>query len=134
MEYKDGYKYQVFTTYEVPVAIQPQESLTIDTYLELDTNGTLRINKGYAWDGASGPAIDTKTIMRGSLIHDALYQLMRAGKLGQQWREQADKELRTACLRDGMWRIRAWWVYLAVRLFAKKAAMVGMEKRPKVAP
>ena len=35
MEYKDGYKYQVFTTYEVPVAIQPQESLTIDTYLEL---------------------------------------------------------------------------------------------------
>jgi hypothetical protein len=132
--YKDGYKYQLFETYEVSVSIHPQEHLAIDRFLELHTNGTLRIYKGYAWDGASGPARDTRTIMRGSLIHDALYQLMRTGKLAQRWRKQADKELLRACLQDKMWRIRAYWVYWAVRIFAKKAAMVGMEKRPKTAP
>lgn len=132
--YKSGYKYQAFETYEVSVSVHPQEHLAIDKFLELLTNGTLRIYKGYAWDGASGPAMDTKTIMRGALIHDALYQLMRTGKLAQKWRKQADKELFRACLQDGMWRIRAYWVYWAVRIFAKKAAMVGMEKRVETAP
>ena len=132
--YKGGYKYQLFETYEVPVSIHPQEHLAIDKFLELLTNGTLRIYKGYAWDGASGPAMDTKTIMRGALIHDALYQLMRTGKLAQKWRKQADKDLFRVCLQDGMWRIRAYWVYRAVRIFAKKAAMAGMEKRVETAP
>ena len=132
--YKGGYKYQLFETYEVSVAIHPQEHLAIDKFLELQTNGTLRIYKGYAWDGASGPAIDTKTIMRGSLIHDALYQLMRTGKLAQKWRKQADKDLFRACRQDGMWIIRAYWVYWAVRIFAKKAALAGMEKGVETAP
>jgi hypothetical protein len=132
--YKCGYKYQLFETYELSVSIHPKEHLAIDRFLELSENGTLRIYQGYAWDGASGPAIDTKTIMRGSLIHDALYQLMRTGKLSQKWRRQADKELLRACLVDGMWKLRAYWVYWAVRIFAKKAAMVGVEKRPETAP
>jgi hypothetical protein len=133
IRYKGGYKYQLFDDYKATVPINIPEHLVIERYVDLE-NSILQIYKSYAWDGASGPAIDTKTIMRGSLIHDALYQLMRTGKLSQIWRKQADKALLQACLEDGMWRIRAYWVYWAVRIFARKAALVGKEKAVETAP
>lgn len=54
--------------------------------------------------------------MRGSLVHDALYQLMREGILDHKKdREAADELLREICKEDGMSSIRAWWVYQGVR-------------------
>ena len=38
---------------------------------------TFRILKGYMWDGASGPAIDTPGFIYSSQGHDVLYQAMR---------------------------------------------------------
>lgn len=74
-------------------------------------------------DGPSGPTFDTLTFMRGSLVHDALYQLMREGGLDRQmYREAADITLRQICLEDGMNPIRAWWVYQGVRLFGNPSA------------
>ena len=35
------------------------------------------VKPGYAWDGASGPTIDTKNTVAASMIHDILYQFMR---------------------------------------------------------
>jgi len=55
--------------------------------------------------------------MRGSLIHDALYQLIRLGELPKELRIEADKVLKRACLADGMSRFRAWYVYKSVRMF-----------------
>ena len=92
-------------------------------WLVLRPEGELLILEGYAWDGASGPAMDTKSIMRGALVHDGLYQLMREGGLPLSYRKTADKLLRKMCREDGMMRIRAWWVYLAVRIFGKEAAI-----------
>ena len=81
------------------------------------------MKKGYAWDGPSGPTIDTRNFMRGSLVHDALYQLMREEHLDKEtYRKPADQLLRDMCREDGMWSIRAWWVYLAVRWWADPAA------------
>ena len=48
-----------------------------------------------AGDGPSGPAIDTKNFMRASLVHDALYQLMRLGTLDKSRRQYADRLLQT---------------------------------------
>jgi len=45
--------------------------------LKADSDGGLLIKAGYSWDGPSGSAIDTKNFMQGSLVHDALYQLLR---------------------------------------------------------
>jgi len=71
----------------------------------------------------SGPTLDTATFMRGSLVHDALYQLMRDGHLDRAThREAADRLLQTLCEEDGMWSLRTWWVYHGVRLFADPAA------------
>lgn len=91
-------------------------------FIELAESGKLAIFAGYAWDGPSGPTFDTDTFMRGSLVHDALYQCLRMGLLPPECRIVADKELRRICLEDGMCRPRAWWVYRGVRLGGRRAA------------
>jgi len=98
--YNGGYKYQLKATYTVAIDIRP------------------------------AVPIDTLTFMRGSLIHDALYQLMREGHLDHDaYREAADRALQKICIEDGMWPLRAWWVYHGVRLFADPAADPA-DKRP----
>ena len=115
------YKYQLMEQYTIQVEIHPAEDIVMD-FLGLTTGGQLTIKKRYAWDGPSGPTIDTKTFMRGSLVHDALYQLMREKRLGQEHRKYADELLWKVCRKDGMCRLRAWWVYQGVRIFAARYA------------
>ena len=114
--YTSGYKYQLEREYTVAV---PELAGAVTeahcAYLSLSADGRLIVRAGYAWDGPSGPAIDTANFMRGSLIHDALYQLIRRELLGSVWREPADRALQRICREDGMWRVRAWWVYCGVR-------------------
>ncbi|MDO8463979.1 MAG: hypothetical protein Q7S46_01820 [Gallionella sp.] len=131
IEYNDGYKYQLKETYSLPIEIQPDADITTP-FIRLDTRGNLTLVKGYAWDGPSGPTIDTLNFMRGSLAHDALYQLMREKELdNDKFREAADRILQRICKEDGMWPLRAWWVYHGVRLFADPAADPA-SKRPAI--
>ena len=92
----------------------------IEDYVAL-RNGKLLIGGGYAWDGPTW-AIDTENFMRGSLIHDALYQLMREGQLDSSYRKQADVLLYHTCREDGMSWWRASYVYQMVRWFGASAA------------
>jgi len=60
--------------------------------------------------------------MRGSLVHDALYQLMRLSALDYKaHRKRADEILREICLEDGICSFRAWYVYQAVHILLKGA-------------
>ena len=131
--YKSGYKYQLSARYVSVLAIHPDEDI-ITKYLRLYKTGALEILEGYPWDGPSGPTFDSPEFMRGSLEHDALYQLMRMGLLPQKYREYADKRLRLCCIEDGMSPIRVWYVYHAVRLFAKSCASPKNRKVIKTAP
>lgn len=134
ISYKDGYKYQLNADYEVDIPITPEADIDTD-YIDLDVNGKLTIRKGYAWDGPSGPTVDTKNFMRGSLVHDALYQLMRHGHLSNDThRDDADELLRTMCKEDGMTSTRAWWVYRGVRWFGSLASNPHNVKQPIHAP
>ena len=134
IKYKDGYKYQLTEECEVEVSVTPEQDIRT-SYIDLTTNGLLTIKNGYAWDGPSGPTIDTPNFMRGSLVHDALYQLMRNKSINKkEWREKADRDLRRICLEDGMSRIRAWWVYKAVHYFGDKAASEESKRAVKEAP
>lgn len=133
IKYTEGYKYQLSEDCLVWIDIRPERAC-LSNYISLATDGLLIIFRGYAWDGASGPAIDTKNFRRGSLIHDALYQLLREGFLPESAREQADKELRKVCLEDGMSRLRAWWVYHAVRRFGSPAADPKNKRKVLTAP
>ena len=126
--YKKGYKYQLHEQYQVQIDIKPSQDIPTD-YIHLTSTGLLTIRKGYAWDGPSGPTIDTLNFMRGSLVHDALYQLMRNNLLDRKkWRNPADRLIQQMCKEDGMSRFRAGNVYWAVSRFGKKSAS---EKRAK---
>ena len=133
IKYKGGYKYQLVSDYTEQVAILPSNNVQ-DSFLSLSTNGHLTIRSGYAWDGPSGPTIDTKNFMRGSLVHDALYQLMRLGLISASHREAADLELRRICREDGMSAIRARWVLEGLRWGGKKAANTRSRKKVLTAP
>lgn len=132
IRYLDGYKYQLVEDYLVTISICPTQAIK-EKFIELDTAGILRVKAGYAWDGPSGPTIDTKDFMRGSLVHDALYQLMRDGLLDERtYKDVADNILRSICIEDGMSHIRAWWVYEGVKHFGTSAATE--ERIPQIAP
>ncbi len=115
------YKYTLTEEYLYKAKIEVKEPCDLGL-LAISPEGVLRIRPGYAWDGPSGPTIDTGNFMRASLVHDALYQLMRDEKIGQDQRPLADEILRDICLEAGMSRIRAWWVFKAVRIGAAKSA------------
>lgn len=114
IQYRSGYKYQLCADWWVQTPITGHEA-TVPGFINLALDGKLTIHTGYAWDGPSGPTIDTKTFMRGSLAHDALYQLMREGLISESLREDADRLLMALCVQDGMNAVRAACVYAAVR-------------------
>jgi hypothetical protein len=120
MKYRElsGYKYRVMENYSIKTNIRGFD--IGDKFLSLAPDGWLYVYSGYAWDGPSGPAIDTKNFMRGSLVHDALYQCGRLG-LPETWRDHADRLLVDICAADGMSKIRCAWVYWAVKTFARRA-------------
>ena len=124
IRYRAGYKYQLAETYAVQIGVTPLATIE-HPFFRLTVLGWLTIQAGYAWDGASGPAIDTKSFMRGSLVHDVCYQALSLGLLSLEWREAADRALRRLCREDGMSAIRAWYVYRAVRWFGDRAIERG---------
>lgn len=121
-----GWKYQLseMEKFQTGIII-PAEIITQYIYMEQD--GTLRVKAGYAWDGMSGPAWDTRNTMRGGLGHDALYQLIRMGMFPAARRDEADAFLRRILREDGVSAIRAQYVYLAVKSCGW--AFIGKNKR-----
>jgi hypothetical protein len=118
--YREGYNYQLANTYVQATGITCY-SISIDC-LTLDAAGILTIQQDYAWDGATD-AIDTPDFMRGSLVHDALYQLIREGYLPITLRKSADALLIAICKEDGM----PWWRLAYVRLAVRKFGVFAVD-------
>jgi hypothetical protein len=132
IQYRSGYKYQLAADYDGVSAILGFDGHV--PWVDWRKDGTYTVRVGYCWDGPSGPTIDDKTNMRGSLGHDVKYQLMRLGILPQLVRETADRELQRECIEDGMWKWRAWYYFEGVDHFAAYAARYGTEQKIKEAP
>jgi hypothetical protein len=130
--YRSGYKYVLHEDYSLKIAITGLAIVT--QFINLTADGVLTIFKGYAWDGASGPTVDTKSSMRASLCHDVLYQLMRMGLLPRLHRAYADRLLREIGIEDGMWPIRAQLWERAVRLCAADSSKPKGEPPVHIAP
>ena len=118
---KRYYKYRLEETFEFQLT-GIRDCFCKTPFIELTAEGRIIIKKGYAWDGASGPTIDTKSSMRASLVHDALYQLIRLKLLPFSYKAIADKNFYNICLQDGMWKWRAKLWYKVVADFADYAA------------
>ena len=110
MKYKSGFKYKLEVSEWTQLNLCPEEDILTE-YAMLSRDGVLTIVAGYAWDGPSGPTLDTDDVMTPSLIHDCLYQLMAEGFLPSNYRRAADKEL-TRLMKDrgvNWLRRRIWW-------------------------
>ena len=92
-----------------------------ETYLAVG-DPHLLISEGYSWDGASGPTWDTDGTMRASLVHDALYQMMRIGALDGRYRAKVDRLFRRHLREDGVNLVRRWVWYRTVRWLGGKSA------------
>ena len=125
-----GYKYQ--TTHHTSCALPEEFFQQLPTGATLESAGgyitlslaqrSLQIKKGYCWDGPSGPTIDTDSFMRGSLFHDAWYQIFRERDYYRAFKDDADRLLQRHCIEDGMWRWRANLVYWGVKTFGGRSA------------
>ena len=110
------WRYRLTAQYSHATDIKPPVSVG-NAYVQLGSDGILTIRPGYAWDGPSGPTLDTPDFMRASLVHDALYQLMQSDKIPTSHRKQADQIFHAILVGDKMPHFRAWYAYAAVRLF-----------------
>ena len=141
IHYTIGYKYQVAKAMAVNIQLNdpPVEVVNL-TFLKLIPGAsasspcTLIVKEGYAWDGASGPAVDSPNFMRGSCVHDALYQLLRMEKISAVNRERADRILVEICAEDGMPWWRCKWVYWGVSRYAGFAASPRNARKILTAP
>lgn len=124
IKYSKGHKYQLKRRAMFQTGIKGYSGNTF--YLTIYVDGGLLVRAGYAWDGPSGPTIDTKSTLRGSLVHDALYQLIRMEIIPKSCREQADQEAHDRWIEDGMLKIRAW---LWTKVLNKHAAIAAHPDR-----
>ena len=133
IKYVDGYKHQLYESFSIQLPVNP--TIVYDgEYLSLDINGVLTIKKGYCWDGASGPTFDTENCKKPSLVHDALYQLMRIEVIRRSYRKHADKLFYHMLRDNGMWYIRAKLWYRSVRVAAFSSADPKNRKKVITAP
>lgn len=114
--YKEGYKYQLAADFVIDIShdIPPFTAVDIDTQFVRLRCGVLTIRSGYAWDGPSGPTIDTPSGIYASIVHDALYQMMRIGA-PPTCREAVDKLFENMLIDAGMWGVRARVWFAGVR-------------------
>jgi len=117
----DGWKYRLADEYEIHIRFFEGEEGRGNEYVWLEY-GRLAIRKGYAWDGPSGPTWDTPNWMRASLVHDAMYQLIRESHLPIALRKQVDLLMLKALREDGMSRARSRTAYIGVRMFGRRSA------------
>ena len=134
IRYRSEYKHQLASDYKITTPILPKEPIVTE-FIELDTRGELTVKRAYAWDGPSGPVVDTPENIRASLVHDALYQLMRIDELkARTYRKTADQLFRDICKEDGVSSWRANVYYEVLRSFGKPATGPENKRRIHRAP
>ena len=123
--FSDGYKYILEETYPIQTKCIPPDG-TVEWISEksgivrirLDETGLLTVFADYCWDGCSGPTFDSEDNMRGGLVHDSLYQLMRAKLIPLvPNKEISDRLLVQCCQENGMGKFRGNYYYQGVHLF-----------------
>ena len=100
-------KYRLEEEYSAMTGIIGYEAET--PLIKLTLIGKLTVRYGYGFD-PSGPTIDTKSSLRGSLEHDAFFELMRLGLIPLSEMDYINDRLENVCKKDGMldFRAEAW--------------------------
>ena len=122
-KFKVEENFSIELPFKIPDFVHPYASLK---------DGILSVKRGYAWDGASGPIINTRDTLVASLVHDVLYQAMRLNLIesSKENRKIADKNFFEILKMHGVNSIRrkVWFVqentrkikYRALRIIENK--------------
>lgn len=145
--YRKGYRYQLTRPYRKNVSVEGIFPIRPggNEFVQLTVAGDLLIDKAYAWNGANRPAINDKSFVRPSLVHDANCQLWNLGIIDDAGRAAADKLLAKMLRTDALiiarrqkwyarWALtaiaylRPLWVEAAVSWYSQHFAMVQDEE------
>lgn len=124
--------------YDIWVSPEVSEEMTNDYFIILHFNSQnkrvnqISIEAEYAWDGASGPTVDTYGSFKAALVHDAFYQCMRLGYVTPGSRNGVDKLFRDMLEAGGVPPLRRQIWYLGVHLFGKKSTTPKPHKEHKI--
>jgi hypothetical protein len=132
IKYYSGLKYQLFGDCWLKTDI-----LGFDFSFEeirLYPDGWLLLQDGFAWDGPSGPALDTKSFMRGSAGHDAVCILIAEGLLPPEYKKNGNRLMRRLCKDDGMFFLRRYWTYSFVEIYSLKERNPYVKRKLQTAP
>jgi hypothetical protein len=136
MKYQElkGYKYELVESLTTQTGIYDASTTLYSGgvyYATLSPDGFLTIHWGYQWDGMSGVG-DSKQSMRASLVHDVLYQMMRAELLDRKYKDVADRLFEKILIEDGASKLNAWICYQGVKMFGKKSTYPEKKRRGKI--
>lgn len=127
MKYIKGKNYQVTKdewvglSFEIP-PFSVADGLVYTTVPEDDVpfRPLLTIGKGWTWDGASFFLFrwfgTPKRWLTPSLYHDALYEALRRGIVGREYRERIDKMFMDELVKRGVGKWEAQIAYWCVRI------------------
>ncbi len=144
IKYQAGYKYRLVEAYSVHLGIPTVTGKPVITRWMTYIDGLMTLLPGYAWDGASGPARDTKSILRASAEHDGGYQLIRLGYISPEYKQSFDflfrETYRIDVARSASWwrraigSVRKDWLYLGVDWFGGPSIEPSAERPVLTAP
>ena len=109
-------RYCLVERYWVDAKVFPPRPLQ-SAKIQLSCDGYLTLQKGFCWDGPSGPAVDTPGTMGPSAAHDALYELINSKLLGKKHRKESDRAYRRLLRESGVPFWRRALHFRGVRLF-----------------
>jgi hypothetical protein len=123
MKYIKGKNYQVTKDEWVELPFDVPKFYVADGLVYTHVlNGRLClvIEKGWTWDGASFFLFrwfgTPKRWLTPSLYHDALYEALRRGIVGREYRERIDKMFMDELVKRGVWKWEAQIAYWCVRI------------------
>jgi len=117
VKYKHGFRFYLAEDFSLKIDDLPDENV-LPLYKIAMSKGMLTISKGYMWDrGFRG-----KEFIRGTLVHEALYQLIRLGYLPYEWRKKSNEIYYSLLVDDGAPKLFAWLLKKCADLFGNVAS------------
>ena len=131
MKYQKVQGFRVYETwsYQTNIAV---DRIIRTRYIDL-VQGLLIMKPGFCFE-PSGPTFKTKSFMRGSCAHDAIYWLIKNGHIEAEWKDAADDLMYELCILDKMIELRAKWCYKAVSTFGDNSIDKSSRMKVLVAP
>jgi len=120
------YKYRLLSDKYIAISKSLREIQVKRPFIYLDI-GMLHLIKGYAWDGCTYFP-DFKKLMRASLVHDALCQLVNTLWLPKRMQRDIDLEFRRIAIEDGFNPWMADIAYRAIRVYQTVKGKTGCAK------